>query len=125
MLRNHIEYQEEEEGGVGGGSGGGDDGSSLYSLFLIFQEDYYCDRNGDGIPIRWLAPEVMSFSENDVVLGRITRDSNIWYEYRVICFKLVLLSISFTGRQWMSALGLNLYLKALHVKHFMLVYLQM
>lgn len=44
------------------------------------QEDYYFDENGDALPIRWLAPEVICVGdpEGSVLLKYITKESNIW-----------------------------------------------
>lgn len=45
----------------------------------IYKDDYFMDPSGALIPIRWLAPEVISFSsEQGISLRQITKDCNLW-----------------------------------------------
>jgi len=49
------------------------------SLAVPLQDDYYADSSGALVPIRWLAPEVISFTNgNGMSLRHITKDCNLW-----------------------------------------------
>jgi len=54
------------------------------------QEDYYFSSNGDGIPIRWLAPEVVNTSDGCVSLRHITKDCNLWLTFFIILFEWII-----------------------------------
>ncbi len=45
---------------------------------LCHQEDYFFDKYGEALPIRWLSPETMLPVDDGVALRHITKESNIW-----------------------------------------------
>jgi hypothetical protein len=46
------------------------------------QEDYYVDKSGDRVPVRWLCPDCVTFDDaGTLVLKPVTKDDNIWCVY--------------------------------------------
>lgn len=55
----------------------------------IYKDDYFLDPSGALIPIRWLAPEVISISsEHRITVRNITKDCNLW-SFGVALWELV------------------------------------
>ncbi|CAH1794228.1 unnamed protein product [Owenia fusiformis] len=44
----------------------------------LYKEDYYWTSDDEAIPIRWLAPETVNWSNNHLQLNQFTKEANIW-----------------------------------------------
>lgn len=55
---------------------------------IVYPEDYMLDDEGNAIAIRWLAPEVINWKDEQLVIRPITMDSNLW-SFGVLMWELV------------------------------------